>query len=175
MLEDLDLSSIPDERIRHLVVRLLNLLETVTADLRAAHAEIQRLRDEINRLKGEQGQPRTQPNVPPASADHSSEQERRVPRDQVKRAKNATITIDREQVLTVDPARLPPDAEFKGYRAVIVQDVILRTDNVRFYKEKYYPPEHRGNLSGAPSRQATRGRLARGLRRWRWSSTTPAR
>jgi hypothetical protein len=141
MLDDLDLSNIADERIRQLVVRLLNLLETVTADLRAAQAEVQRLRDEINRLKGEQGRPPTKPNAPPPSPpDHSSEQERRLPRDRVKRAKNATITIDREQILTVDRATLPSDAQFKGYEPVIVQDVVLQTDNVRFLKEKYYAP-----------------------------------
>jgi len=55
MLEDLDLSSIADERARELVQQLLNVLEEVMAALRAAQAENQRLRDEINRLKGEQG------------------------------------------------------------------------------------------------------------------------
>jgi hypothetical protein len=109
----------------------------VTADLRAAQVEHQRLRDEINRLKGEQGKPPTKPTrPPPAPTDHSSEQERRVPRERVKRAKNATITIDREQILPLDPAGLPPDAEFKGYEDVIVQDVLIQTDNVRFRKEQ---------------------------------------
>ena len=141
MLDDLDLSSITDERIRQLVVRLLNLIETVTGDLRAAQAEIQRLRDEINRLKGEQGKPTVKANTPAVPpADHSSEQERREPRARVKRAKNATIAIDREQILTVDPATLPPDAQFKGYEPVIVQDVVFQTDNVRFLKEKFYAP-----------------------------------
>jgi flagellin-like hook-associated protein FlgL len=51
MLDDLDLSSITDDRMRELVVRLLNSIETLTADLRNAQAEIQRLRDEINHLK----------------------------------------------------------------------------------------------------------------------------
>jgi Transposase IS66 family len=141
MLDDLDLSSIADERTRALGLRLLNLIEIVTADLRAAQAENQGLRDAINRLKGEPGKPPTKPNVPPAPpTDHSSEQERRVPRERVKRAKNTTITIDREQILPVDPASLPPDAEFKGYQDVIVQDLIIQTDNVRFRKEQYYAP-----------------------------------
>jgi hypothetical protein len=139
MLDDLDLSSIPDERTRQLIVRLLNLIETMSTDLRAAQAEIQHLRDEINRLKGEQGKPPTKPNTPPPP-DHSSEAERRMPRDRVKRAKNVRITIDREQVLTLDPVALPPDAEFKGYEEVIVQDVLIQTDNVRFRKQKYYAP-----------------------------------
>ena len=61
MLEDLDLHSIADEQARELVRQLLNLLEDVRTDLRAALAENQRLRDEINRLKGEQG---TRPSDP---------------------------------------------------------------------------------------------------------------
>jgi hypothetical protein len=76
MLEDFDLSSIADERARELVQRLLNVLEGVMADLRAAQAENQRLRDEINRLKGEQGAPAIKPNTPQAPPKHhSSEQE----------------------------------------------------------------------------------------------------
>jgi hypothetical protein len=141
MLEDLDLHSIADDQARELVKRLLNLLEDVRADLRAAQAEIQRLRNEINRLKGEQGQPTIKPNTPqPRPPDLSSEQERRTPKAWSKGRKTDHIPIDREQVVAVDPARLPPDAVFKGYEDVVVQDVLFRTDNVLFRKEKFYSP-----------------------------------
>ncbi|HEY5868323.1 MAG TPA: hypothetical protein VI542_22650, partial [Candidatus Tectomicrobia bacterium] len=80
MLADLDLSSIADERARELVQQLLNVLEDVMAALRAAQAENQRLRDEINRLKGEQGVPTIKPNTPPPPKNHSSEKERRQPK-----------------------------------------------------------------------------------------------
>jgi len=143
MLDDLDLSSLADDRTRDLVLRLLNLIETVTADLRTAQAEIQRLRDENNRLKGEQGKPAIKPGrngEPPAPVDHSSERERHTPQAWTKGRKLDQIPIDREQVLTLDPASLPPDAEFKGYEPVVVQDLRLQTDNVRFHKEKYYAP-----------------------------------
>jgi hypothetical protein len=139
MLDTLDLSSLPDDRTRVLVSGLLNLIETLTADLRAAQGETHRLRDELNRRKGEQGKPQVKATTPPTPPpDHSSEQERRQPREHVKRAKNATIAIDREQTVPLDPATLPPDAEFKGYEDVIVQDVVLHTDNVCFHKAKYY-------------------------------------
>ena len=36
--------------------------------------------------------------------------------------------------------QLPTDAEFKGYEDVVVQDLKIGTDNVRFRKEKYYSP-----------------------------------
>jgi hypothetical protein len=141
MLDDLDLSAIADDRMRELVVRLLNIIETLTADLRAAQAENQRLRDEIARLKGEQGQPPTKSNTPvPPAPDHSSERERRRPTERVKRGKRNQIVIDRTQPLAVERALLPPDAQFKGYEEVVVQDVVIRTDNVLFRKEKWYAP-----------------------------------
>src|SRR5438094_1896062 len=124
MLEDLDLSISADERARKLVQQLLNVLEDVMADLRAAQAENQRLRDEINRLKGEQGAPAIKANTPqPRPKYHSSEQERRKPKTWSKGRKTDRIALDREQVVQVDPTHLPPDAVFKGYEDVVVQDV----------------------------------------------------
>ena len=139
MLEDIDLSIIQDENARQLISQLLNLVEALSADLRDAQAEIQRLRDEINRLKGEQGKPKIKANTPkPRRVDYSSEKERRKPKPRQKRAKKATLTIHREQTLEVDKPSLPPDAEFKGYEDVVVQDVVFRADNVCFHKEKFW-------------------------------------
>ena len=139
MLENVDLSNIQDENARQLVVRLLNLIEALSADNRDAQAENQRLRDEINRLKGEQGKPKIKANTPkPPRVDYSSEKERRKPKPHQKRAKKAKLEIHREQTLEVDKASLPPDAEFKGYEDVVVQDIIFRADNVCFHKEKYW-------------------------------------
>jgi hypothetical protein len=73
-LNPIDLSNIQDENARELIVRLMNLIETVSADLRNAQIEIQRLRDENNRLKGEQGKPKIKGNKPkPPPSNYSSE------------------------------------------------------------------------------------------------------
>jgi len=139
MLENIDLSSIQDESARQLISQLLNLIEALSADNRDAQAENQRLRDEINRLKGEQGKPKIKANTPkPPRVDYSSEKERRKPRARQKRAKKANLEIHREQTLAVDEATLPADAEFKGYEDVVVQDIVFRADNVCFHKEKYW-------------------------------------
>jgi len=141
MFDNLDLNAIQDEAARALIRRLLNLIEQLTSDLREAQAEIQRLRDELNRLKGEQGQAKIKPNTTkPAAGNHSSEQERHKPERHSKDSKQATIQIDREQVVEVDRATLPADAEFKGYEDVVVQDILVHTDNVCFHKQKYYAP-----------------------------------
>lgn len=165
MLEELDLSNITDERARELVQRLLNVLEGVMADLRAAQAENQRLRGEINRLKGEQGMPAIKPNTPQAPPKHhSSEQERRQPKSWSKARKTDGIAIDRAQVVKVDPTHLPLDAVFKGYEDVVVQDVIFRTDNIRFHTEKFYSPsQHQTSL--APLPEGYRGQLGPGIKR----------
>jgi hypothetical protein len=141
MFEEVDLSNIQDENARQLIVRLLNLVEAVSTDLRNAQAETQRLRDEINRLKGEQGKPKIKANTPkPRAQNYSSEKERRKPKPRQKRAKKDKLEIHHEQTLTVDKASLPPDAEFKGYEDVVVQDVVFRADNTCFHKEKYWAP-----------------------------------
>ncbi|MDQ5854157.1 MAG: transposase [Chloroflexota bacterium] len=153
LLATVDLSGLPDERSRALVSGLLNLVETLAADLRTAQAENQRLCDELNRLKGEQGKPTVKANTPSGSPpDLSSEQERRQLRERTKRRKRDQIVIDREQTLRVERALLPPDAEFKGYDEVVVQDLVVRTDNVLFRKEKFYSPaEQRSYLAALPA------------------------
>jgi hypothetical protein len=152
MLEDLALSSIADERARQLVQPLLNGLEDVMADLRAAQAEPQRLRDELNRLKGEQGAPAIKANTPqPPPKEHSSDQERRKPKTWSKDRKTDRMARDREQVVQSDPTHLPPDAVCKGYEDVVGQDVLLRTDKVLCHKEQLYSPSpHPTSLASLP-------------------------
>ena len=146
MLEglDIDLDGIAEPRARELIRRLMNLLEDVMSGLRAAQAESQLLRDEVNRLKGEQGKPKFPGSKSPVGRqDISSERERRKPKDRTRAAKIQDIAIDREEVLKVAADTLPADAQFKGYEDVVVQDVIFRSDNILFHKEKYYSPSER--------------------------------
>ena len=103
-------------------------------------AETLQLRDENNRLKGEQGRP--------PAADISSKAERRILRGRVRQLKNDQIAIDREVPCPVDPTTLPSDAQFKGTVPVIMQDLVLRTDNIRFLKEKWYAPSTRQTYLG---------------------------
>ena len=165
MLEDLDLNQIQDENARELIARLLNLVEKLSADLRDAQAEIQRLRDEVNRLKGEQGKPKIKGNTPkPPPSNHSSEKERHKPRQRHKSSKKAEIKIDREQVVEVDPASMPADAQFKGHEDVVVQDIGLSTDNVLFHKQKYYAASTQQELFGQTAARAMRVSLDPGSR-----------
>src|SRR6266480_2102659 len=163
MLEDFDPSTIEDEGLRQIVMYLMNMVENLSAKVAEQAEEIQRLRDENNRLKGEQGKPKLKPNK--ARADLSSEKERRKSKPHHKANKQAHIQIDREVVVKVDQERLPADAVFKGYEEVVVQDLEFRTDTIRFRKEKYYSPSQKQTyLAQLPA--GYQGQFGPGVRAW---------
>ena len=66
-----------------------------------------------------------------------------------RRPKLPEISIDREEICPVDPASLPSDAVKKGYEDTVVQDVIIRTDTVKFRREAYYSASCKKTYLGA--------------------------
>lgn len=141
----LDLASIADVGARQAIRALLSLVEELAAENQALRAENQQLRDELTRLKGGSGRPKfPRGKASGGSTDYSSEQERRsAPKGWQKRGKQDRLRIDRTERVVVDPATLPPDAVFKGYETVVVQDLVLRTDTVAFEQEIWYSPSER--------------------------------
>ena len=131
------------EGARQAMVHLLNLVEELKQEILLQGAEIQALRDEINRLKGEDGKPDIKANKK-QKENHSSEKERKgSSRKRRKRKKLSEVKIDRKEIIRIDKRQLPSDAKFKGYEEVIVQDLRIETDNTLFRKEKYYSPSAR--------------------------------
>jgi hypothetical protein len=163
MLEDFDPNTIQDEALRQVVISLMNLVENLYAKVQEQAEEIQRLRDENNRLKGEQGKPDIKPKKPATTL--SSEKECRESKPHHKASKQTQIRIDRVEVLQVDRPRLPQDAQFKGYEQVLVQDIDFRTENIQFRKEKYYSPsQKRTYLAEMPA--GYQGQFGPGVRAW---------
>jgi hypothetical protein len=146
ILENLaeEIDAITDDKIKSIQKTLFNLIETLVSENDQLREENQRLRDENNRLKGEQGKPDIRKQTQENNKNISSEKERnKGNRNKKKKSKNKkrnTVKIDRVEVCDIDKNTLPSDAEFKGYKTVVVQDLIIRTDNVEFKKAIYYSP-----------------------------------
>jgi hypothetical protein len=142
-----EVKSMDDEKVQSILTSLLNLVEALIDDNDQLRAENQRLRDENNRLKGEQGKPsirkQTQPNK-----NISSEKERaRKNRKNKKSRKKHKIAIDKVEICSIDNENLPADAVFKGHQSVVVQDIVIKTNNIEFKKEVYYSPSLKKTFS----------------------------
>src|ERR1017187_8493791 len=95
---------IQDERAREYIRLLLNLVETLTVELRKAQAE-NRYLEQLHGRKGGGGKP-DPPEGASSPGSRSSEKERAEPpesKQSTKRSKLDRIPIDREQVLKLDP------------------------------------------------------------------------
>src|SRR5215216_4395078 len=140
-IPDVNLDAITDPAARQLIGQLLNLIETLSAENQALRAENQQLRDELARLKGGSGKPDIKPSTAPTPApDHSSEQERRTPKPRRKGRKIGILVPTRTEHCVVDPALLPPDAIRHDTTEVIVQDLLLQPEIIRFVREVFLVP-----------------------------------
>lgn len=139
-----DVTSLDIERIdfddkdtlKALLLKLLDTIEQLAQINHQQYEENQQLKDEISRLKGEKGKPKILPNIPPRETNNRTKR----PRNRTKQSKKPKIKIDRTEHVPVDTGILPPDAEFKGYRSVIKQNIKFETDNVEYILERYYSP-----------------------------------
>jgi hypothetical protein len=143
-----------DKEIEKAFCKLFQIIEELSEDNDKLNKEVQQLRDEINLLKGEQGKPEIKSSKKNENEDHSSEKDRRKrksskeDKEPKSRAKNHKIKIDRTEDCKVNKEGLPEDAEFKGYKSYIVQDIIIKTDNVEYKREVYYSSSEKKTYIG---------------------------
>ncbi len=130
---------IQDEKLASDICILFQIIEELSSENEKLKAENQKLQEEIRILKGEkEGKPK--PGKRPGN-NTSSEDERKkpkLPEEKKSKAKKDKIKIDRIEICKVDKSILPKDAEFKGYQNVVVQEILIKTDNVEYKKEVYY-------------------------------------
>jgi Transposase IS66 family len=114
-------------------------------------------REEIARLKGLKGRPPIKPSgmeqatepKPPHGAQHR------------RRGKVEPRVAVEERVLH---ATVPPGSQFRGYQDFLVQDLVLRTEAVRYRRERWLTPE--GQLVVAPLPGRVDGHFGPELRRY---------
>ena len=131
---------------------LINLVERLSEQNENLKIENQKLRDENNRLKGEQGKPNIRANKSGGKGQNFSSEKERKQRKEKKnkkpKSKKENILIDRSEVCEVDHSKLPADAEFKGYESVLVQEILIKTDNVEYKKEVFYSASEKRTYTG---------------------------
>lgn len=123
---------IPEAERTPVIDELLELLKWLSD-------RIEQLEDEIQKLKQETRKPKFES----SKMDEHTESEKKEAGNQKKkgpkRSKKQDLEIHEEQIL--EPDSLPEGARFKGYRDIIVQDLMIRAHNIRYRLAEYETSE----------------------------------
>ena len=119
---------IPEEQITPLMAELLELIQ-LQMD------EIQFLRDEIARLKGQ----KPRPNIKPSRLEKTSNSNKTKKRK--KRAKKSkTKKIEIHERVSIKPDNLPEGSKLKDYQEYVVQDIVLGNWNTCYRRQRWQTP-----------------------------------
>src|SRR3982751_2096642 len=142
-----DLPHLEDLSTAELRSLVVSLLESVAQ----LEAKVAALTDENARLKGLKGRPSLKPSgmekgteaAPAVSGRTERPPWRRDPRP----PKSARLIVDEERVLPLSPQ---PGWRFKGFKVYTVQDLVVETRTVRYWRPCYQTPEGKPVIAPLP-------------------------
>ena len=126
------LSEIPEEQKSPLVTQLLHIIEQQAK-------EIQQLKNEIARLKGQKGKPK----IPASSLEKKPEDKEKNPKAKrpgsQKRSKTKELIID--ETMSIAPEEIPEGSTRVGHDDYIVQGLKIELHNICYRLERWITPE----------------------------------
>src|SRR5882724_1314477 len=136
--------TIPEAERTPLVTLLLGLIEDLAERVQKQDEEIEHLKDEVRVLKGQKKRPHFKPSNMDEQTDKDQsesaagdEDPRRPGSD--KRSKKAEMVIHDEKIIRPQ-RRIPKGSRFKGYRDVIIQDLVIEAHNTRYRLARWLTP-----------------------------------
>jgi len=120
---------LPADQVTPLVLTLLEICHH-------QQEQIQQLRDEVARLKGEKPKPKVNPSRLEGARRDQNKGAR--PKTRHKRRKTHQLTI--HQSICIAPESVPQGSRFKGYEDYTVQDLRIELHNTRFRLERWRTP-----------------------------------
>jgi Transposase IS66 family len=114
-------------------------LEALRAENQALRVENQILKDEIARLKGLPSRPPSKPHRPSGmeKATDRSGSKNRTGRRKTRGAKRDSDRVTREVIVK---AEVPAGSRFKGYETLLVRDLALSAEVLRYRRERWVTP-----------------------------------
>lgn len=121
---------ISEEEMTPLVIRLLEINQQLIE-------EVQNLKDEIARLKGQKPRPEIKPSSI-TKEENNKQESGKTNSGGARRSKTKDIRI--HQDIPIPPDNIPPGSKFIDYRDYIVQDIKLFPWNIRYRRERWQTP-----------------------------------
>ncbi len=116
----------------------------------------EQLKDELRRAKGETTRPKIKPslldqpspdgNRPQDEAQSKRKHKRKKRPGSTKRSKTPQLEI--HETISLHPENLPPEARLIDYQDMVVQDLIIRSHNIKYRRARYQLPD--GGFAIAP-------------------------
>jgi len=146
-IENIDPSKLTDNvAVQNLLITCMNLIENQSSIIAQQAKEIQELKDELHRLKGEHG------NLPPRSKRkiHQGQKPKLKarPSTKSKKSKKAKLVIDQVIDCEIDKNTLPPDALLQRYDKLVQQDILFKRNNTLFRVPVYYSKSEKRTYRG---------------------------
>ncbi len=140
MAAKLKIPKIPEQERTPLVCALLEIIQF-------QQEQIQELRDEIARLKGQKPKPKIRPSeLEKDSLNRNKQTDGGKRPGSAKRKKAPTI----HETVILTPDNVPKGSTFKGYEDFTVQGLVLRAHNKLYRRQRWVTPEGRSIVAPLP-------------------------
>ena len=130
------LPNIPEEQITPEIAQLLSIIELQIK-------EIQFLKDEIARLKGQKPKPNIKPSILQKQIGAAKKKNRK------KRARKSK-KLEIHEIVSIAPDHIPAGSTFKGYQDYMVQDLIISNWNICYRRQRWQAPDGRYIIGRLP-------------------------
>ncbi|MEA3361202.1 MAG: hypothetical protein U9R17_17595 [Thermodesulfobacteriota bacterium] len=139
-LPKIKIPKVPKEENTLIISQLLEVTEQQSAIIKLQGEEIQQLKDEIARLKGQKPKPKIRPSKLEKDPKDQKKKDSSGKRPgSKKRNKTADLIIHKE--IPVPPALIPPGSIFKGSQPYTVQGIKIEPYNIRYLLERWQTPD----------------------------------
>lgn len=149
MKAKLQLPTIPESEKTPTLVQLLKLIETQASFLGQQAEQIQLLKDEIARLKGQNPRPKIRPSR--LENDRKTTVKRKGKKRSGSKKKKKTAKLQIHDTIAVEPEHVPQGSWFKGYNDFVVQGLTIKAHNICYRLKSYETPDGKyiaGKLPG---------------------------
>ena len=125
---------IPEQERTPVVAQLLEIIDRM-------QEELQKLKDEIARLKGQKPKPKIKPSNMEKTT--GEKQGRRKPGEKRpgSQKRNKTEELEIHEITVIEPDTIPEGSRFKGYQDYMVQEIIIVPYNTLYRLERWQTPQ----------------------------------
>ena len=160
----IELPKIPLEELTPTVKALLYVISQCIAIIDAQAKEIQELKDEIARLKGNKPRPKISPSKMDSDINRRGKKRKSNKKRPGSMKGNKTKNLKPDEIETIHPENIPEGSRFIGYTDYFEQDIIFKAHVKNYRRARWQTPSGEWLIGKLPDH--VRGHFGYGLKRY---------